>query len=122
MNENIQNWIIDQANNITNWASAEIPSFIQEFLAWNFYSGLINISICSIILGAVVWLFIKFRKQLLEMFDDCNPIMLFIGTGIGIAFILLPVAIYNNAKEVVQIKVAPKVYLVEKAAMMFKRK
>ena len=122
MNENIQNWIIDQANNITNWASAEIPSFIQEFLAWNFYSGLINIGFCSIILGVVVWLFIKFRKQLLEMFNDCNPSVLFIGTGVLVAFIILPVAIYDNAKEVIQIKVAPKVYLVEKATMMFKRK
>ena len=120
MNENIQNWIIDQANNITNWASAEIPSFIQEFLAWNFYNGLINIGVSSIILGVVVWLFIKFRKQWVVY--DCNPVILFIGTGILVAVIILPVAIYNNAKEVVQIKVAPKVYLVEKAAIMFKRK
>jgi hypothetical protein len=122
MNENIQNWIIEQGNNITNWAGAEIPSFIQEFLTWNFYSGIINIASCSIILGVIALLYLKFRKQIQEMVEDCNPVCIFIGAGMLIAVVILPINIYENIKDVVQIKVAPKVYLVEKAAEMLKNK
>jgi hypothetical protein len=117
MNQNIQNWIIEQASNVTNWANAEVPLFIQEFLIWNFYSGLINIVGISILLVITFGLYIKFKKYLVESFKNGEPLMV-----LSLVFILfLVVCLFCGVKDCVQIKVAPKVYLVEKAAEMIKK-
>jgi hypothetical protein len=121
MNQNIQNWIIDQASNVTNWANAEVPLFIQEFLIWNFYNGLINIVGILILLVITFGLFIKFKKNLVESFEDENPLMIIILVFIFPIVVFLVVNLFCSVKDVIQIKVAPKVYLVEKAAEMIKK-
>jgi hypothetical protein len=121
MNQNIQNWIIEQASNVTNWANAEVPLFIQEFLIWNFYSGLINIVGILISLVIIFGLCIKFKKNLFESFEYGDPLMVItLVFTIPIAISLL-VVLFCDVKDVIQIKVAPKVYLVEKAAEMIKK-
>jgi hypothetical protein len=121
MNQNIQNWIIEQASNVTNWANAEVPLFIQEFLIWNFYNGLINIVGILILLVITFGLCIKFKKNLVESFEDEHPLMI-----ITLVF-TIPIVVFSvvnlfcSVKDVIQIKVAPKVYLVEKAAEMIKK-
>ncbi len=121
MNQNIQNWIIEQASNVTNWANAEVPLVIQEFLIWNFYSGLINIAGLLILSGIVFSLCIKFKKNIIEAlkYDDFLPVPISIITTTLV--ILLVTGLFYSVKDVIQIKVAPKVYLVEKAAEMIKK-
>jgi hypothetical protein len=123
MNQNIQNWIIEQASNVTNWANAEVPLVIQEFLIWNFYSGLINIVGILISLVIIFGLCIKFKKTLLESFK-CgeDPLLMIITLIFTIPIVIsLLVFLFCDVKDVIQIKVAPKVYLVEKAAEMIKK-
>ena len=122
MNQNIQNWIIEQASNVTNWANAEVPLVIQEFLIWNFYSGLINIVGILVFLGIVFSLCIKFKKNIIEIFKYDDFLFAVISV-ITIALVIFPViGLFYNVKDVIQIKVAPKVYLVEKAAELIKQK
>jgi hypothetical protein len=122
MNQNIQNWIIEQANNITNWANSEIPSFIQDFLTWNFYSNIIDALFCVFVLACIAWLGIRLREKLKQMFDDCCPLIMLVGL---LSLVVTPPLIvigYASFKEAIMIKVAPKVYLVEKAASLIKNK
>lgn len=121
MNQNIHNWIIEQASNVTNWANAEVPLFIQEFLIWNFYSGLINIVGILILLLIIFGLYIKFKTYLFESFKDENSLMIIILVIIFPIIVFLVVSLFCSVKDCVQIKVAPKVYLVEKAAEMIKK-
>ena len=121
MNQNIQNWIIEQASNVTNWANAEVPLFIQEFLIWNFYSGLINIVGILILLVITFGLYIKFKKYLVESFKNGEPLMALSLVFIIPLVIFLVIGLFCSVKDVIQIKVAPKVYLIEKAAEMIKK-
>ena len=121
MNQNIQNWIIEQASNVTNWANAEVPLFIQEFLIWNFYSGLINIVGILILLLIIFGLYIKFKTYLVESFKDEHPLMIITLVFTIPIVVCLVVSLFCSVKDVIQIKVAPKVYLVEKAAEMIKK-
>jgi hypothetical protein len=121
MNQNIHNWIIDQASNVTNWANAEVPLFIQEFLIWNFYSGIINIVGILLSLVIIFGLYIKFKKYLVESFNNGDPLMVITLVFIIPIAISLVVVLFCDVKDVIQIKVAPKVYLVEKAAELIKK-
>lgn len=122
MNQNIQNWIIEQASNVTNWANAEVPLVIQEFLIWNFYSGLINIVGILVFLGIVFSLCIKFKKNIIETFKYDDFLTAVISIITIFCAIFSTVGLFSNVKDIIQIKVAPKVYLVEKAAELIKQK
>ena len=122
MNQNIQNWIIEQASNVTNWANAEVPLVIQEFLIWNFYSGLINIVGILVFLGIVFISFIKFKKNIIDPIEDADPLWVVFSCIIIPCVIFSMIGIFCNVKDIIQIKVAPKVYLVEKAAEFIKQK
>jgi hypothetical protein len=122
MNQNIQNWIIEQASNVTNWANAEVPLVIQEFLIWNFYSGLINIVGILVFLGIVFSLCIKFKKNIIDSFKYLDPLSVVFSSIIIPCVIFSMVGLFYNVKDIIQIKVAPKVYLVEKAAELIKQK
>jgi hypothetical protein len=122
MNQNIQNWIIEQASNVTNWANAEVPLVIQEFLIWNFYSGLINIVGILVFLGIVFSLCIKFKKNIIDSFKYVDPLSIVFSSIIPCCVIFSTVGLFCNVKDIIHIKVAPKVYLVEKAAELIKQK
>jgi hypothetical protein len=123
MNQNIQNWIIEQASNVTNWANAEVPLVIQEFLTWSFYNNLVNIAFCVLYLLAILVSILKFKKFLIKAANEYDniPFIIVATITILISLICFPV-LFNSTKECIQIKVAPRVFLVEKAAELIKQK
>lgn len=109
MNEQLTNWLIEQTKNITNWTSVEIPAFVQEYLAWNFYNGILNSSLIFIIFSICIYLTIKLKKKCQEE-QDFLPFVVMMIVPIFLSFVFF----VCEVKEVIKIKVAPKAYLMDK--------
>lgn len=94
----------------------EVPAFVQELLAWEFYSSLM----CAVALGLVcvisIVLFIRFEKKDRIYFEkrgyhDSDIVGGQIGCG-AVALITFLLTFYS-VHSMVKIKVAPRVYLLE---------
>ena len=109
MNEQLTNWLIEQTKNITNWTSVEIPVFVQEYLTWNFYNGILNSSLNFILFSICIYTTVKLYKKIQEEIEMLPLLTIMIlPIFISCAFFVCEV------KEVIKIKVAPKVYLIDK--------
>ena len=109
MNEQLTNWLIEQTKNITNWTSVEIPAFVQEYLNWNFYNGIVNSSLFFILISICIYVTVKLKKKCREE-EDLWPL---------VAIMILPIFVscaffVCEVKEVIKIKIAPKAYLMDK--------
>lgn len=136
--QKVWQWVSETANQIKDWGSKEIPSFITEYLQWKFASSMIDIvgwSLLVVIVGLVVTkLTPKVVKLAIKAHDESST---YDGEGRAvlavIAAIIACIASFafcmslilnfpkDQIKECVQIKVAPKVYLIERAAEFIKQ-
>ena len=118
-------YIKASVDKISDFASKEVPPFIEEFLRWRFVEAEITAIIwvaLFIILSCIsaTW-FIKRKAQIFKHEEEGLPYMvcnlIFLG-GVGLTFFftLLP-SIYT----MVQIHIAPKVYLLEQASKYFNK-
>jgi len=125
--ERVFNWVADASQQIGDFASREIPPFIHEYLTWKFFQasytaawGIFITLSCFIFLcaeGKKMWKWADENARESEGFSYVAVIL-----GYVIISLVMFFAIPNTAiKEMVQIKVAPKVYLVEKAAEIVKK-
>lgn len=109
MNEQLTNWLIEQTKNITNWTSVEIPVFVQEYLTWNFYNGILNSSLIFILFSICIYLTIKLKKKSREE-QHLLPFVVMMIVPIFLSFVFF----VCEVREVIKIKVAPKTYLMDK--------
>jgi hypothetical protein len=133
MNEDLQlkvyNWVSVTAEKIGDWTSKEVPAFITEFLTWRFWENMIGIFQYAggmiIAIAALITLII-FSKILLKEDPKCDSIFTFISIVVPTIFIIfLGINTFaqfptQNIKNCIQIKVAPKVYLIEEAIKIVK--
>lgn len=113
MNEQLTNWLIEQTKNITNWASVEIPLFVQEYLAWNFYNGVLNASLAFLFFSACIYGIIKLKEKSDKAefsYEDPFPFIIILLVPLVASLFLF----FDEVKDVVKIKVAPKAYLMDK--------
>jgi hypothetical protein len=127
----VYEWVSSTAEKVGDWTAKEIPLFIQEFLTWRFWENAIGIfqylSGC-LIFGVIVFLICKFLIKPLAKLSKEHP---HDGYDIGCFFTSLitlgVMCIFlfgwfptDNIKNCIQIKVAPKVYLMEEAIKIAK--
>jgi len=131
LQDKVYNWVAATAETIGDWTSKEVPLFITEFLTWRFWESMIGIFqyggglICVAIIS---FLYYKFCHKAVVKYGDENgeddaKVIATVVTSI-IAFVTTIIIFANfpteNIKTCIQIKVAPKVYLVEEAIKLTK--
>ena len=121
MNETLQQSvaaIIDRGltslDTAISFLSSEVPDLIRQLLLWHMSRA----GVIALIAGAVMYLFYRFCKYLHKenAFDDAAPLVL-LG---GIIVIVASVFFIGCIMEILQIAIAPKLYLIEYAAKLYK--
>lgn len=122
----VVDWVAKTTEQIGDFAAKEIPPFIHEYLTWKFWEAaigaiylLIPCLICAVLLicfAKKVWLWA------IKYLDESGALsilvpVLFYGVCMAVFFGNFP---KSEIKDMIQIKLAPKVYLVEKAAELYK--
>jgi hypothetical protein len=123
MNETLQksvSAIIDKGlsslDTAVSFLSAEIPDLIRQLLLWHMTRAGVVALITGVFMYAYCRLFNFARKS--NFLEDAAP-YLFVG---GIAFIIAFIFFVAAVLDVLQIAIAPKLYLIEYAAGLYKRK
>lgn len=100
--------------NISDFASDQIPLVIQEYLSWQFYGSVINAIVFLTILSLALYLLNMLVNWTLKQTasDDIGPGVF--GSFILLLFSLFMIAgfIYHS-KEAVKVSVAPRVVIVD---------
>lgn len=104
----------------------EVPLVVNEYLNWKFWESAANI--IMILLGLAVYFFVVWfliKKTNFKMFEVRSSLDFFGTVGniiIGtLLLVLTPIVVYKNTKTCLQISIAPKVYLIERASEILKR-
>ena len=106
-----------------NFAVTEIPPFVHEYLTWKFVESSIDVSLYLFLVSILITLILVFASRVWKWaWGQTEPWgvfpALFLIVSIGMAVFHFPLA---QIKTCIQIMVAPKVYLVEKASKIIKR-
>lgn len=126
LQEKVFTWVQGAAEKIGDWTSKEVPLFIHEFLLWRFWENVIGIvqffGCCIIGLLMVITIFKFLVKPLWKEGGDAqfgSIVIALVVTGIvgPLFFTQFPT---DNIKNCLQIKIAPKVYLIEEAIKLAK--
>lgn len=138
MNPDLQNrvfeWVSTAANAVGEWTAREVPLFIQEYLTWKFWENVLGVGafLVGFVIFLGIWLAIRFTaykwadKGIKEGRDNDGELyaLKWIPILVWTVICLLTFAAqfpYQNAVNIVKIKVAPKVYLLEEAAKFIKK-
>lgn len=126
-------WTGETAEKIGDFAAKEIPPFITEYLTWKFWENAIGVGfyliLIPIFIAVAIGLYkavqIMWKKKKENPHSDWEvPAVLSTIFGGMSALVLSGMWILNfptdKILDCVQIKLAPKVYLVEKAAEIYK--
>ena len=125
LQEKIYTWITEAAQKVGDWSSTEIPLFVTEYLQWKFVEAAMYTVVWAIAV-AIVSPFIPsfkrwcFDKQVRKESDDISILIFVFVTivSVAVATICFP---YGEIKDMLQIHIAPKVYLLEKASELLKK-
>ena len=119
-------WVQGAAEKVGEFAEKEVPPFIHEYLTWKFYEALVPIILYSLFLIGV---FVFLRKPIkwgwewcIQEMEDSGGVSIGVG-GLISAFCLIAAAMlfpYGHIMTCIQIKIAPKIFLVEKASEIIK--
>lgn len=116
-------WLESAAQKIGEFASKEVPPFIHEYLQWKFFEACYHTTLPIIFLlisSYVLRIGIKLMKSEKDHGGfEIIPFMLGI-TGTGLSLIAVFIVSFTSIKTAVQIKIAPKVYLIERASELIK--
>lgn len=127
LQEQVTEYIKVSVEKIGDFASKEIPPFINEYITWKFYENLFPITLY--VLGMMFILFIvykvliplcKWAKE--SSIKEADSIYYILPILSSMFLIAVPISTfpYDNIKNCIQIKVAPKVYLIEQASNIIK--
>lgn len=133
LTEKVIEWVGQAAQQVGDFAAKEVPPFITEYLTWKFWENVANMGFYVMWILVYVILTLTFYKVAKFLFNKYKETKItdweFLGGLSTIAAIiscalgLLYACIDFPQKQIIdciQIKIAPKVYLVEKAAELYK--
>lgn len=133
MNDQLQKALADiittlqkGAEQVGTVAQEQVPLLVQEYLAWGFWSAAINAAVCGGILLALLATFLVALRKSRGRWDGQGPtvpIVTFIVSGVLLFALGVPLLIegIGAGKELVQISIAPRVYLLEQVAALVNR-
>jgi hypothetical protein len=116
-------WLESAAQKIGEFASKEVPPFIHEYLQWKFFETCSNATVPIIFLIISYYVLHKGIKLAKSKKADSGEDVALVMTGvIGTILSLIAVATvsFTCIKTAAQIKIAPKVYLIERASELIK--
>lgn len=125
-NEKVIEWIESAASKISDFAVEQVPPFITEYLNWKFWEAATNTVIFMIPILIIWGLYIRFRKFIWGLAigedGDIDPFVILVVIG-TVILIMTTCAMFplEHIKDMIQISIAPKVYLLEKAAEIVKQ-
>lgn len=124
----VMQWLESAAQQVGEFASKEIPPFVHEFLQWKFYEAAFDALTDAIMIGFTCalsrFLWNNTMRWAKEMKDESGGLSFTI-LAIPLLVFIVPITLTfpdREIKDMIQIKIAPKVYLVEKAAEILKAK
>lgn len=126
LQEKVIQWIESAASKINDFATEQIPPFIHEYLTWKFWEAAFSASL-YLILVVVAGVYLAYWKRLwawtMEKFEDSDGVSLLptLLSAVGVSLLLIFKFPYDEIKDMIQISIAPKVYLMEKAAELIKK-
>jgi hypothetical protein len=127
LSQQVFDYFTETVAKIGDFAAKEVPPFITEYLNWQFVNAAINVSFWIVpFLLFIGFLCVNLKKgnwahKKLNGESVYPIISLLISIGVSIAFFVSFFAkAVDDIKDMVQIKIAPKVYLIEKAAEIVK--
>ena len=125
LQEKVIQWIESTASKIGDFATEQIPPFITEYLTWKFWEAAFSASL-YLILVAVAGVYLAYWKKIwawtmkeLNSSDGVSllPTLLSVAALSALLIYNFP---YDEIKDMIQINIAPKVYLLEKASELIK--
>lgn len=116
-------WLENAAQAIGDFATKEIPPFIHEYLQWKFFEACYY-TIIPIVCLLISLYILRYGRKLLSSdknYGGFEIVPVIIGSLFTVvAVIATMVNGIPNLKTAVQIKIAPKVYLIEQASEIIK--
>lgn len=113
--------MIEASTNASNWVLSEIPEVLEQLLLWRLTESLAFFSLGLIMfltaVGAIMLMIAKLKRDGDEWL--CKEWTIVPTVIIVLLLILSPIVVLENL-DWLQIWLAPKVYLIEYAAQMFK--
>lgn len=126
LTERMVEWVSKTAETIGDFAAKEIPPFINEYLTWKFYEAAFGAACAGFVLLLCVIFWVFFLKKLIMWGYENNkasegfvwlPVGLSSVASVALFFSFFP---RQEIKDMIQIRYAPKVYLLEKAGELYK--
>jgi hypothetical protein len=126
LQEKVIQWIESTASKIEDFATEQIPPFINEYLTWKFAEAAFSASL-YLILVAVAGVYLRYWKKIwawsVKYLDETDAISLLpvVLSAVILTLMLIFNFPYDEIKDMIQINIAPKVYLLEKASELIKQ-
>lgn len=130
LTEKVMLWVSTTAEQIGDFAAKEIPPFITEYLTWKFWENVLHIGLygfAAVVFGLLLFGAYKVVRWIWVRNFGGDDFVSYLST---IALIIVTI-VYSvnlcinfptqNLLDCVKIKIAPKVYLIEKAAELLKK-
>lgn len=123
------NKTLEYLNSAEAFLQKNVPAYVEELLVFDFYEAvfysalpLVLLVITGILFYFTMKIFInkdnKFSRESSEFSGACSVI---IGMALAVLLIFSAITVPENIIKAVKIKVAPRVYLVEKISSMVKK-
>lgn len=125
LQEKVIQWIESTASKIGDFATEQIPPFITEYLTWKFWEAAFSASLYLIVL-AVAGVYLAYWKKIwawtMKELNSSDGVSLLptLLSAVGVSLLLIFQFPYDEIKDMIQISIAPKVYLLEKTAELIK--
>lgn len=123
----VMQWLESAAQQVGEFASKEIPPFVHEFLQWKFYEAAYGVVIHLAIVAMAITL-LCFTRKIMSWAErhskasDGTSYLVPVASCCVVIVVFFTNSPVKEIKDMIQIKIAPKVYLVEKAAEILKAK
>lgn len=126
-NEKIIQWIEEASSKISDFAVQHIPPFIQEYLTWKFWESAVY-TCCYFVPIVIMWmLYSVFIKKIWNWGKEQSNHTDGISRLVPIVFTAVPLVITTSSfpiqpiMDMIQISLAPKVYILEQASQLVKQ-
>lgn len=118
--EPLINALIDLINSSKNLVVEQSPEIVRQWIKWGFWEDIGWVIFCAVLLVFVFPMLKWCRRNREEIFDGPGFMITHILIGVYAFFSFL--GFLSNAIELVQISVAPKVWLIEHVISLAKSK
>jgi hypothetical protein len=125
-NEKVIQWIEQAASKISDFAVEHIPPFIQEYLTWKFWEAAVYTGCHLIPVISALILYVFHIKKLwnwsCEQADYTDGLSRLVPIGLTVILAAVTIGTFpiQHIMDMIQIAIAPKVYILEQASQLVK--